>query len=248
MQAYSYQLYSSRKFGPIRDTLNMVAEAGYSQVECFGELIASDNMSEMLAESGLAMPTAHVPLAAIESDPGRIVDFAGELGIAQIYAPYLIPEDRPKTSDGWTEFGKRLGVAGKFLRDAGIEFGWHNHDFEFVALEDGKLPVECILDADEKLLLEMDIAWVHVAGEDPLSWLNRLGHRLGAVHIKDLAHPGECKNEDGWADVGHGILDWSALSAAVGRSSAAYRVVEHDDPLDDRRFANRSMATLRTLK
>ncbi|MDE0110834.1 MAG: sugar phosphate isomerase/epimerase [Albidovulum sp.] len=248
MQEYSYQLYSSRKFGPIGDTLQMVAEEGYSQVECFGDLIASELFSESLSGAGLAMPTAHVPLEAIESEPGKIVDLAGELGIAQIYAPYLKPEDRPNTVDGWSEFGQRLAVAGKPLRDAGIEFGWHNHDFEFVAIENGMMPIECMLDSDKRLLLEMDIAWVHVAGADPLSCLHRFSDRIGSVHIKDVAPPGENKDEDGWADVGHGTLDWNALHAAMGRTSAAYRIVEHDNPRNDRRFASRSMAALRTLK
>ena len=245
MKDYSYQLYSSRKFGPIRNTLNMVAEAGYSQVECFGDLISSSDLAEGLAETGLALPTAHVALDLVESEPGKLVDLCGSLGIVQIYAPYVMPDDRPNSVVGWTEFGRRLAEAGEPLRDAGIGFGWHNHDFEFVALEDGMMPIQCMLDADEGLLLELDIAWVHVAGADPFAWLDRFGNRLGAVHIKDVAPRGECADEDGWADIGHGTLDWKLLSEAVDKSSAAYRIVEHDNPSNDRRFANRSIAALR---
>ncbi|MCY4459475.1 MAG: sugar phosphate isomerase/epimerase [Albidovulum sp.] len=247
MQDYSYQLYSSRKFGPLRDTLKMVAEAGYSQVECFGHVIASSDLSEGLADFGLAMPTAHIALETLESEPGKVVDLAGELGIVQVYAPFLMPEDRFDSADGWFEFGRRLASAGEPLRDAGIGFGWHNHEFEFVAVDGGRMPIECILASDDSLLLEMDIAWVHVAGEDPLSWLRRLGNRLGAVHIKDVAPEGEREDEDGWADVGHGILDWNAISEAIGRTSVKFRIVEHDNPGDDLRFAERSLAYLRTL-
>jgi len=116
-----------------------------------------------------------------------------------------------------------------------------------VAVDGGRMPIECILASDDSLLLEMDIAWVHVAGEDPLSWLRRLGNRLGAVHIKDVAPEGEREDEDGWADVGHGILDWNAISEAIGRTSVKFRIVEHDNPGDDLRFAERSLAYLRTL-
>jgi len=245
MQEYSYQLYSSRKFGPLRNTLRMLADAGYSEVECFGDLISSSDLSNGLAETGLRMPTAHVSLEAVESDPGSIVELARNLGVKQVYAPYLMPEDRPASSAGWSEFGQRLATAGKPLFEAGLSFGWHNHDFEFCPCSDGRMPIECLLGADERLLLELDIAWIQVAGQDPLVWIDHFKQRLGAVHVKDIASEESGGDEDGWADVGYGVMDWKALSAAVDRSAARHRVMEHDNPNDDRRFAERSIASAR---
>ena len=247
MREYSYQLYSSRNFGPLRDTLRMVAGIGYAAVECFGDLLSSPELSEGLAETGLSLPTAHIALEAIESDPDRIIGLAAGLGVEQIYAPYLMPGERPATSAGWTEFGQRLAAAGQPLFEAGLGFGWHNHDFEFRACDDGRMPIDCILDADGRLLLELDIAWVQVSGEDPLPWIERLAQRLGAVHVKDIAPNGTCVDEDGWSDVGHGVMDWSAISSAVDRTSARHRVMEHDNPSNDRRFAERSLASAQSF-
>ena len=48
---------------------------------------------------------------------------------------------------------------------------------------------------------------------------------------------------DGWADVGHGTLDWKGLMAALrGKTPARYFVMEHDNPSDYERFARRSIA------
>jgi hypothetical protein len=67
------------------------------------------------------------------------------LGIERVYVPYLMAEDRPKDAAGWRAFGARLEKAGAPLRAAGLGFGWHNHDFEFVAQADGSIPQASIL-------------------------------------------------------------------------------------------------------
>ena len=247
MVDYSYQLYSSRKFGPIRDTLRMLAEAGYAQIECFGDLITSSDLSDGIEETELKVPTAHVSLQMVEQEPDQVLRYANNLGIRQLYVPFLMPNDRPSDAAGWTEFGSRLAAAGQPFQAAGIGFGWHNHDFEFLPLDDGRMPIECILGADDKLILELDVAWVQVAGVDPFAWIDRLGNQLGAVHIKDIAPEGTCTDEDGWADVGYGTMAWKALSVAVDRTSATYRIMEHDNPNDDRRFAERSIAFVKSL-
>ena len=53
-------------------------------------------------------------------------------------------------------------------------------------------------------------------GADPLQWIAHLrSDRITAVHVKDIAPAGENADEDGWADVGHGTVDWKALMAAL---------------------------------
>ena len=63
MTDFSYQLYSSRKYPPLTDTLKMLAGLGYAQVEGFGALYADPNAVAEIAgglkDTGLAMPTSH---------------------------------------------------------------------------------------------------------------------------------------------------------------------------------------------
>ena len=58
--------------------------------------------------------------------------------------------------------------------------------------------------------------------------------------MKDIAPPGQCLDEDGWADPGHGVLDWAALVAAMQGIGVKLLVVEHDKPNDVARFARRA--------
>ncbi len=73
------------------------------------------------------------------------------------------------------------------------------------------------------------------------------GSRITAVHVKDIAPSGQNTNEDGWADVGYGTVDWKALTKMLKGTPASYFIMEHDNPSDDERFARRSIATLKAF-
>jgi sugar phosphate isomerase/epimerase len=251
MTDFSYQLYSSRNFPPLTETLKMLADLGYAQVEGYGALYASDDLvAELIAnldKSGLTMPTGHFGLDMLELDSAKVLQIAEALGIRKVYCPYIGPNDRPKDRDGYVAFGKRLQEAGKPFLDAGLGFGWHNHDFEFVALPDGSVPMDAILEGAPDLEWEADIAWVIKGGADVEKWIAEQGNRISAVHVKDIAPAGENANEDGWADVGHGTVDWPALMDRLKPLGIDYFVMEHDNPSDAKRFAERSIATAKTF-
>lgn len=242
----SYQLYSSRNFPPLADTLAMLAGAGYGGVEGYGGLFGDDDAVEALrtglADTGLAMLTAHFGLPMLEEAPERVLAIARTLGIRRIFCPHIAAPDRPGDATGWRAFGARLQAAGAPYRAAGLGFGWHNHDFEFVATQDGAIPIAEILTGGPDLDWEMDVAWIIRGGADPLDWIARHGPRITAAHVKDIAPAGEATDEDGWADVGHGTVDWPACIAALRAAGCGHFVMEHDNPSDHRRFATRSIA------
>lgn len=245
MTDFSYQLYSSRNFTPLSKTFAMLSDLGYTSVEGYGGLYASkaiiDGLVTDLADSGLSMPTAHMDLDLVESRPDHVIETARALGIKSIYAPHLAAEERPANAVGWHAFGKRLQDAGKPLCDSGIAFGWHNHDFEFKALPTGELPIDLMFEAGPLLHWEADIAWIVRGGKNPLEYIEKYADRLTSAHIKDIAPEGEKIDEDGWADVGQGTMDWPAIMAALRDTKAETFVMEHDNPNDDRRFAERSI-------
>ena len=246
----SYQLYSSRKFGPLPRTLSMLSEAGYGAVEGFGGLYGTEDEAgrfrAQLDAAELAMPTGHFGLDLVEGDPDSAVAIARALGAEAVYVPFLMPDARPADAEGWRAFGQRLAEAGKPVRDAGMRFGWHNHDFELRALPDGSIPMDLILEADG-IDWEMDVAWVVKGGADPADWIDRYGDRIRAVHVKDIAPAGEKADEDGWADPGTGTMDWDGLAARLAKLDVAHWVMEHDNPSDDARFARAGIAAARRI-
>lgn len=251
MTDFSYQLYSSRKFPPLSETLKMLKRAGYKSVEGYDALYADAAMvatlKQNLDDSGLTMPSGHFGLDMLETEPGRVLEIAGALGIATIYCPHLEPEQRPDTGAGYAAFGQRLQEAAKPFRDAGLGFGWHNHAFEFEKLADGSIPQEAIFEGGPDLEWEADIAWVIKGGGDPLHWIGALGKRITSVHIKDIAPANQNTDEDGWADVGSGTVDWPRLMAALTNTAVQYFVMEHDNPSDATRFAERSLVAAKSF-
>jgi len=245
MTAIGFQLYSSRNFPPLTDTLRMLAEIGYAEVEGYSALFQDNALFQQLLAgldaSGLRMPTAHFGLDVLRGRPGEVIDLCRRIGISTVFVPYLAAEDRPKEAQGWAAFGTELAELGKPLQDAGLGYGWHNHDFELVDLGIPEAPLDLILQASDDLLIELDVAWVVRGGRDPLQYISNYGDRIRAVHVKDIAADGACMDEDGWADVGQGVMDWPGYYAALRDGAAQHYIMEHDNPSDHLRFAARSL-------
>lgn len=245
----SFQLYSARNFTPWDKVLERLSALGYTQVEGFrGNYADAAGFREMLDKNGLKMPSGHFfPMEQFEEDFAGAIRAAKALGIEQLYCPALPPEGRPAHVDGWKSVAHRLEEIGKKVRGEGLRFGWHNHDFEFNALADGTLPMDVLLEEAPSIEWEIDVAWVVRGGQDPLAWINRFANRITGAHVKDLAPEGECADEDGWADVGHGTMDWKELTAALRKIGVKIFVMEHDNPSDFERFASRSIEAFRTF-
>jgi sugar phosphate isomerase/epimerase len=244
MTTIAYQLYCSRNFPPLADTLRMLADVGYKNVEGFGGLYGDlAGLRAGLDAAGLKMESGHFGLDMVEGDPATALNVAKTLGMSRVYVPHIVADKRPTDAAGWAAFGKRLATAGKPFVDAGYTFGWHNHDFELVDLGGGATPLDLIAEAG--VSLELDLGWVRVAGHDPVAWIQKYAGQISAVHIKDIARDGEAVDEDGWADVGYGIMNWAAIKPALDAAGISYFVVEHDNPKDHKRLATRSLASIK---
>ncbi|WP_274626650.1 sugar phosphate isomerase/epimerase family protein [Arvimicrobium flavum] len=242
---WSFQLYSARNFQPWDKVLETLKMIGYKNVEGFGGMYdtpGADALWDMLDKNGLAMPSGHFSLDQLK-DSNTGLRTAKTLRMKLVACPHIAADRRPNDAAGWRDFGKMLAEVGKPYRDEGYDFAWHNHDFEFQPLGDGSVPMTHILDAAPELGWEMDVAWVIRGGADPKPWIEKYGSRILAVHVKDIAPKGQNTDEDGWADVGHGTVDWKGLCQLLrDKSAAKYFVMEHDNPSDATRFARLSFA------
>ncbi|MEM5475437.1 sugar phosphate isomerase/epimerase [Pacificibacter sp. AS14] len=246
MPTISYQLYSSRNWDA-DETFAMLAEAGYKEVEGVGPHYEDlPKTKARLERFGMTMPTGHFAPDFIEQEPEKVIEIAKTLGMTGIIAPYIPPEERPTTMVGWTDFATRLAKMSKPIVAAGLDFAWHNHEFEFVPIDD-QFPQDLIAAASPDIKFELDLAWVQVAGQDPVAWLQKYSGRIIAAHVKDLAPEGDCLDEGGWADVGHGVMDWNVIKPALDAAGVTRYVVEHDNPSDHTRMATRSLASVQAF-
>jgi len=241
----SYQLYSSRNW-PLPDTLKMLSGIGYTEVEAFGGLF--DDVAGLKAactENGLTISSCHMDLEKLETDIVGCIALGKDLGVKRIYGPYLDEEKRPTDRAGWKKLADRLADVKPIIETAGFVFGWHNHDFEFVDLGDGTTPMDIL--AQAQIPFELDLGWVHVAGFDVIETIRKYGPLIRTAHIKDRAADGKNSDEDGWADVGTGVLDWAPIMAALKDAGVDHYVIEHDNPSDHERFARVSFDHITSL-
>ncbi|MEX0347259.1 MAG: sugar phosphate isomerase/epimerase family protein [Rhizobiaceae bacterium] len=246
---FSFQLYSARNFQPWSEVLSSLSDLGYRQVEGFGGVYENPaSIKAMMDDNNLSMPSGHFDIAALENDFAKVDEIAGIFGISKIVCPFLQPGSRPETADGWRDLARRLSAVSDTVSTSGRSFAWHNHDFEFEATPDGHIPMQVLLDDAPTIEWEADLAWIVRGGSDPFAWIEKYGDRISAVHVKDIAVEGDCMDEDGWADVGQGTMQWHRLFDAVrNRSRCELFVAEHDNPNDLNRFAGRSIEAMRSF-
>ena len=235
---------------PWADVFKKLSALGYTQVEGFGANYADAAVTKaMLDENGLTMPTGHFfPVGNFEDGLDASLATAKTLGMNRVFCP--APEDMWRDGTdaaNWIALAKRLEEAGKKVNDAGLAFGWHNHHWEFMPLPGGEIAMDLILEHAPSIDWEMDVAWVVRGGADPLAYIAKYKDRITTAHVKDIAPAGENTDEDGWADPGHGTMDWKAYAAALRGAGVDIFVMEHDNPSDLDRFASRAIETFRTL-
>lgn len=241
-----FQLYSARKY-PLADVLKKIAALGYKQAEGFGGVYGDPkDLKAKLDANGLSMPTGHIGLEQLEK-PAEVIRLAETLGMKVVICPWLAPGQRPGDAASWQRLGAQLQRLARPYIDAGLAFAYHNHDFEFARFGN-EYAMDLLLAEAPDISAEADVAWIVRGGADPKAWLQKFGGRIIAIHVKDIAAPSQNANEDGWADVGHGVMPWQDLLAtARGSTSARYFIVEHDNPSDIDRFASRSIAAIRNF-
>ena len=241
----SFQLYSARDLQPLEKQFELLAGLGYRHVEPWGGLFNDTaKLKSLLVQHGMKAPTAHVGLDRLRADAKATTLMCKDLGIETIFAPAPPMGEREGGEDHWRAIGKELNAIGKVVTGEGLKFGWHNHHWEYGKASSGKTFLECMFEEAPDLVWEADLAWIVRGGGDPVAELAKHKGRVVAAHVKDLAPQGQNTDEDGWADPGHGVMDWTALLAAMKANGVNLFVVEHDKPNDVSRFARRARETV----
>ena len=207
-------------------TLAALAEIGCLDVEMAGTYgMTSSSFRRHLDASGLRAVSGHADFVEVRGDWQRTLDDAAELGHELIVVPWL-PED-VRTADGYRAVADDLNRAGEAAQRMGIRFGYHNHQFEFDAM-DGVIPMALLLDETDGSLVDwqMDIYWVVDGGHEPLEWLDRYSARVTSVHIKDRSAQGAM------VDVGDGVIDFEKILSAAKAHELRHSFIEHDNPAD----------------
>ena len=247
----SIQLYTLRSLNDLDKVLDSAGTAGYRYVEGIGSHL--DDAAAVKAKvdaRGLRFSSSHVSLAALRERPQAIIDACRLLGFQHLFMPAVPPEQRDAGAAFWRSLGRELGALSQRFADAGIQLGYHNHNWELQPKDGSTTALELMFAEAEgtPLTWQADVAWLVRGGAEPATWLRRYSDRLVSAHVKDIAPEGTALDEDGWADVGAGVLDWKSLWQLCRDCGAHWMVVEHDKPTDPARSARVSFTYLNGME
>jgi sugar phosphate isomerase/epimerase len=246
----SIQLYTLRSMGDLDAILDAVAAAGYLHVETIGShLDDAAATRRRLDARGLKTSSSHVGLPALRERPDAVIEACHSLGLDQLFMPAVPPEQRDMAAEGWRALGREMAGMAERFANGGIRLGYHNHHWEMTAKEGARTALDLLFEAAgaSPLAWQADVAWLVRGGVEPKAWLRRYADRLVSAHVKDIAPQGQNLDQDGWTDVGSGVLDWRDLWQACRANGARWMVVEHDKPTDPAACARNSFAYLAGL-
>ncbi len=249
MKPVAIQLYSLRDEmqNDVTATLKKVKALGYDGVEFAGLWgFTPEEMKNLLDEIGLVPVSAHISFYDLRADASKVIDEYKRAGCAHLVVPGLAPEDRPGT-ENWENTKAELNKYGEMVRNAGMTFSYHNHDTEFVRLENGSYGFDDLYDtvSAENLKMQMDCCWVSVAGEDPNKYLKKYANRCPLLHLKDYVgrksdnmyaligideSEKERSEEFGFRSVGDGVVKFAEIIENAEKCGVEWYVVEQDMP------------------
>lgn len=224
MQLYTVRRELEKDF---EGTLKQVAALGYREVEFAGYFKHKPaEVKTLLKRLKLDAPAAHVPLADLRGDLRPLIDAAQTIGHKYLLVAWLPPEER-KSLDNYRRLADLFNEAGARLLREGVQFAYHNHDFEFAPLE-GQIPYDLLLERTDPraVKLEMDLYWTVKGGARPVEYFERHPGRFHLFHVKDM----DSTPRRFFADVGKGVIDFKSIFARSGKAGVRHYFVENDEP------------------
>ena len=224
------QLYTLRRLAAhdLPGTLRTVADAGYRAVELAGlPPVEPTELARLLGDAGLRPIASHEPLERWRADPDAVISRLRSLRCDRVVVPSIPDADR-MTPDAVRAVAAELGdVAGR-LGEAGIRLAYHNHSFEFQALDGTTVWEVFRAELPATVDLEIDVYWASVGGMDPVELIAGAPTSVRLLHMKDRLDDPEPRD----VPPGSGSLPWPAIVDAGRAAGVEWYVVEQDEPTD----------------
>ncbi len=222
--------------------LRFLAKIGYTEIEPFGESYGwtAAQFRAVLDKLDLRAPSRH------GHDPSMVLDVPGDgwktafqqqledanvmgqkyTGLAWFPGPY--------TTEQFTFMADRFNEAGALAKAEGLQFFYHNHDFEFTSKQpDGTPNYNILLEQTDKELVkfELDLYWIVYGGESPVHYLAEDPARWPLYHVKDRTWRDRGPDIQDWEDCGPGSIDFPDIfEAGEGHRLDKHFIIEHDWP------------------
>ncbi|WP_410809133.1 sugar phosphate isomerase/epimerase family protein [Micromonospora sp. 067-2] len=229
----SIQLYTLRDqlAADLPGTLDALRRIGYRRVEHAGFVgRTAAGFRAALDAAGLRATSGHtgIPQPFNAATWERALADANVVGSKKIVHPYFGRDaaGRPIRDPAvYRALARDLNQAGRLAERAGLDFGYHNHQLEFVPLTGGSTGFDILAGQTDPRLVhfELDLYWSWRGAHDPVDVIRAHRGRIRQVHVKDL------DVEGGFADLGTGVIDFGRIFAHEREAGIEEYIVERDD-------------------
>ena len=222
------QLYTVRKemLSDAIGTLKQLAKIGYKELESarsekgnyYG--LQAKEMKKIASDLGMTLRSGHVH---IDKEWQRTVDGAAESG-----QDYLICSSLPsqgQTIENYQRVADSFSKAAEDCKKVKIDFGYHNHEYEFESVN-GQVLYDILLTKTEPKLvkMELDLGWMIMAGKDPIHYFNKYPGRFPLWHLKDMD-----KTKKQSTEFGKGQIKFTEIFRNAKKSGMKYFFVEQEE-------------------
>jgi sugar phosphate isomerase/epimerase len=207
--------------------------ANYANSKFYG--YTAKELKKLVKDLGMEIISSHtqVEAAGITVDNAKkMADDHAELGVKYCIQPWVNEVDR--NIESYKKMVADWNKVGKIMKEVGIQFGYHNHNFEFKNVN-GIVPYYDIYmkELDPSLVtMEIDLFWATKAGQNPVEMFKKYPGRFQLFHMKDMhtkQAPFYDVIKDDISEVGAGVIDFKAILAAKATAGMKYMFVEDDN-------------------
>lgn len=228
MEKIGLQLYSIKELTEkdFLGTLKQVAGIGYTGVEFAGYFgTPAKELKKALADFGLDPAGSHLGIHQLMDQLESCIEYSKELGDPFIVCPGL-PKDMFSSADACLRTAQIFNRIGEKCREAGLQFYYHNHDFEFLK-HNGQYILDIFVDNTEpdNLHVELDTYWVEYAGLRSVDFMKKYGQRCSILHIKDMKSWTDKRN----TEIGKGVMDFVEITALGKELGAKWYTIEQEE-------------------
>jgi sugar phosphate isomerase/epimerase len=190
-------------------TIEMCSPPGYK--EGFGALasLSAAEMKKTIEAAGLRCESCHYQFRELRENLDERIAFARELGLKQMILSTFALPNTAKMAD-WAKAAGDLNQIAAKIGQAGLQAGFHNHNFEFQKIDNELIYDRLMSEFDPKLVkMQFQVAVISI-GYKAATYMTKYPGRFLSMHLADWsAKTGE------QAAVGSGSVDWKELFAAA---------------------------------
>ena len=202
-------------------TLKMMADQGYQLTEMcspkgyasigYGPLVgmSTSDMKNIIRDSGLSCPSCHFGFGEFNPDQlDERIEWSHNLGLTQmICSTFWLP--KTATLSDYQAAADKLNKAAEKIKQAGMQTGFHNHEFELNMLE-GQLIYDVLMARFDPSLVKMQFQTEVInLGYKASDYFKKYPGRFISSHLSDWTAD---KKE---VPVGQGVIDWKEFFRAA---------------------------------